>query len=67
MMPEHPRRGRKRGDAGYWFRTGRGWYATGKDGPVPLRAENGEHLKDPNDDEGAQKAYACWLLDGKLV
>ena len=41
-------RGRQAGghNRGYWFRKGRGWYATENGKPLPLRAENGDHLKD---------------------
>ena len=40
-------RGRRAGghNRGYWFRKGRGWYATENGKPVPLCAENGDHLK----------------------
>jgi integrase len=50
---------------GYWFRKNRGWYTTQGETQVPLRAETGEHLTDPQQKEEAEKAYARWLLSDK--
>lgn len=58
-------RGRQAGghNRGYWFRKGRGWYATENGKPVPLRAENGDHLK-AQDTPGdiLERAHARYLL-----
>lgn len=58
-------RGRRAGghNRGYWFRAGRGWYATENGKPVPLRAVNGNHLKDhgtPADE--LDRAHARYIL-----
>ena len=55
------RMGRNKGprNKGYFFRKGRGWYATGK---APLLDEEGLHLKDRHDTEAAAKACARLLL-----
>jgi integrase len=60
-------RGRRSGghNKGYWFWKGRGWYATdpnGKTPRVPLLSEQGEHLKSPEAEDEAKRAYARWLL-----
>jgi hypothetical protein len=56
-------RGRKSGghNNGYGFWKGRGWYATdpnSKTPRVPLLTEQGEHLKSPEADDEAKRAYA---------
>ena len=58
-------RGRQSGghNRGYWFRKGRGWYATENGKPVLLRAENGDHLKAPDTPADVlERAYARYLL-----
>lgn len=47
---------------GWWFRKGRGWYTTEGKRSVALLAENGEHLKAPDSEAEAQRAYARYLL-----
>ena len=55
---------RKKGsrNKGFWFRPGRGWYATGGKTAVPLRNDQGQHIKRPEDREEAKHAYARYLL-----
>ena len=58
-------RGRRAGghNRGYWFRKGRGWYATENGKPVPLCAENGDHLKAQGTSADLlERAYARYLL-----
>ena len=58
-------RGRRAGghNRGYWFRKGRGWYATENGKPVPLCAENGDHLKAQDTSADLlERAYARYLL-----
>lgn len=55
-------RGRKQGghDKGYWYWKGRRWFATDHSSitpRLPLAGDDGEHLKDPDDEEEAKKAY----------
>ena len=59
------RRGRRPGghNRGYWFRKARGWYATDRGKPLPLRFENGEHLKaEDTPADVLDRAYARCLL-----
>jgi integrase len=56
---------RKRGghNKGYWFRKGRGWYATtSAASPLPLRDENENHLRGKHQEEQAKRAYARYIL-----
>lgn len=60
------KQGRKRGgrNRGYFFRKGRGWYATESGRMIPLRYEDGEHIKDARANEAdVKEAHARWLLD----
>ena len=56
--------GRKAGghNRGWWYRKRRGWYTTEGKQAIPLLAENGEHLKDPDAAEEAERAYVRYLL-----
>jgi hypothetical protein len=48
---------------GYWFRKGRGWYATENGKSILLRAENGDHLKaEDTPADVLEQAYARYLL-----
>lgn len=60
------RGGRKKGarNRGYFFRKGRGWYASQGHNMAPLRYDDGEHIKDPKADErDLREAFARFLLD----
>ena len=54
---EHKGGRRKGGGVGAWHRTGRGWYA-GRDPAIPLRDQNGHHIKDRSARADADAAYA---------
>jgi integrase len=57
-------RSKGRKTKGFFYRTGRGWYS--KDGSrfIPLRYENGEHIKlEKADERDIKEAYARFLLD----
>lgn len=52
------RRGRNRG---YFYRSGRGWYANDGKGMVPLLFPDGSRIKDKGTpDEQVAASYACW-------
>jgi integrase len=67
-MARRPRKattGRHKGSRqrGYWYRAGRGWYATDHGRSVPLLDEEGDHLKDSDTrEEIVQQAHARHLL-----
>lgn len=64
-MAKRAKRGRKTNsrNRGYFFRTGRGWYATEGKRKVPLTDDAGAHLKDHSiDHEVIKQAYARYLL-----
>jgi hypothetical protein len=48
---------RPRRNKGFWFRTGRGWYAGSGSSYVPLLDELGKHLKSPADEQSAEIAF----------
>jgi integrase len=51
---------------GYFYRSGRGWYATEGARKVPLTDEFGEHIKDPKADaEVVREAHARYLVARK--
>jgi len=58
------RTGRKWGtrNKGHWYRSGRGWYVTEGRSSIKLCDEHGQHLKDPDDEEEAKRAYARYIL-----
>lgn len=47
---------------GYWFRAGRGWFVTEGKSSKPLLDVKGNHIKSADDKEGAEVAYARYLL-----
>jgi len=59
------RAGRKRGsrNRGYWYRSGRGWYVTEGRSSVKLCDAYSQHLRDPEDEEEVEKAYARYVLE----
>lgn len=60
------RRGRKKGgrNRGFYYRKGRGWYAVEGSQRIPLRYENGEHIKAQDaDGRDIQEAHARYLLE----
>lgn len=64
-MPKKRSVRKKRGhNKGFYFRKNRGWYATEGTRRIPLRYENGEHIKDEAADErDVREAHARYLLD----
>ncbi len=65
MMAKKVQRRKKGGhNKGYFFRTGRGWYAVDGTRQVPLRYEDGVHIKDSKaDDRDIREAHARFVLD----
>lgn len=64
-MAKRLKRGRKTNsrNKGYFFRTGRGWYATEGNKKIPLTDAAGNHLKDPKaGPEIVKEAHARYLL-----
>jgi len=58
-MPKVATKGRKTGsrNKGFFFRKGRGWYATDGARKVPLLNVQGEHIRDQSATKEAQQAY----------
>lgn len=66
MAKKKAKLGRSKGrkTKGYFYRSGRGWYS--KDGArfIPLRYDDGEHIKEERADErDVKEAYARFLLE----
>jgi integrase len=57
-------RNKGRRNKGYFFRNGRGWYTTEGKRMIPLRYEDGEHIKEPKANErDLKEAHARHILD----
>jgi hypothetical protein len=54
---------RKKGsrNKGFWYRTGRGWYA----GTEKLLDPEGHHIKNLSDKQAAEQAYHALMASGK--
>ena len=50
---------------GAWYRAERGWYATERNVSVKLCYPDGQHIKDPNAKEDANRAFAVFTLTGR--
>ncbi len=57
--------GRKSGghNRGYWYRSGRGWYASENRRNVPLRDSKGQHIKDRAAAGEAKRAYETFCKE----